>query len=96
MVQFDTKKLAEICRRNDVARIRMFGSAARGEETPASDIDLIVDFHTPKGFFEVVRLEDELKAFFGRQVDVVTEPGLSPSVRQSVLPVATVIFDDAA
>jgi predicted nucleotidyltransferase len=96
MVQFDTKKLAEICRRNDVARVRMFGSAARGEDTPASDIDLIVDFHTPKGFFELVRLEDELKAFFGRKVDVVTEPGLSASVRRSILPVATVIFDDAA
>ena len=95
MVQFDTKKLAEICRRNDVARVRMFGSAARGEETPASDIDLIVDFHTPKGFFELVRLEDELKAFFGRRVDVVTEPGLSPAVRRSVLTIATVIFDDA-
>ena len=96
MVQFDAKKLAEICRRNDVVRVRMFGSASRGEERPESDIDLIVDFHTPKGFFEVIRLEDELKAFFGRRVDVVTEPGLSPPLRRSVLSAATVIFDDAA
>jgi predicted nucleotidyltransferase len=49
MVQFDTRRLAEICRRNDVARIRVFGSAARGEETPASDLDLIVDLPHAEG-----------------------------------------------
>lgn len=96
MVRFDAKKLAEICRRNDVARVRMFGSASRGEEHPGSDIDLIVDFRTPKGFFELIRLEDEVGAFFGRPVDVVTEAGLGSLLRRSVLPTATVTFDDAA
>ncbi len=96
MVQFDKTRLAELCRRNDVTRLRIFGSAARGEERPDSDVDLIVDFGSPKGFFEVIRLEDELGAFFGRPVDMVTQGGLSPFLQASILTSASVIFDDAA
>lgn len=96
MVQFDGQRLADICRRHDVARMRVFGSVSRGQAGPDSDIDLLVDFAAPKGFFELIRLEDELQAFFGRRVDVVTEPGLSPYLRESILASASVIFDAAA
>jgi hypothetical protein len=96
MVQFDPQRLADICRRHDVARMRVFGSASRGEAGPDSDIDFLVDFAAPKGFFELIRLEDELEAFFGRPVDVVTEPGLSPYLREPILASASVIFDAAA
>ncbi len=96
MVQFDRSRLAQICRRNDVTRLRIFGSASHGEERPDSDIDLIVDFASPKGFFELIRLEDELETFFGRPVDVLTEPGLSPYLRDTILGSASVIFDAAA
>jgi predicted nucleotidyltransferase len=96
MVPFDQKRLAEICRRNDVTRLRVFGSAARGEERPDSDIDLLVDFGAPKGFFELIRLEDEFEALFERPVDVVTEPGLSPRLKRSILSSAAVLFDAAA
>jgi predicted nucleotidyltransferase len=96
MVAFDQKRLADICRRNDLTRLRLFGSTSRGEERPESDIDLIVDFGAPKGFFELIRLEDELQAVFDRQVDLVTEPGLSPDLRRSILASAYVIFDSAA
>jgi predicted nucleotidyltransferase len=96
MVQFDRNRLAEICRRNDVTRLRVFGSASRGEDRPDSDIDLLADFGSPKGFFELIRLEDELTAFFGRPVEVLTEAGLSPFIRNTVLSDASVIFDAAA
>lgn len=96
MVQFDRKRLAALCRRHDVTQLRIFGSASRGEAGPGSDIDLLVDFRSPKGFFELLRLEDELEAFFGRPVDVITEPGLSPYLRESILASASVIFDAAA
>jgi predicted nucleotidyltransferase len=96
MIEFDRQQLADICRRHDVAQVRIFGSASRGEAGPDSDIDLLVDFAAPKGFFELIRFEDELKAFFGRPVDVVTEPGLSPYLREPILTSASVIFDAAA
>jgi uncharacterized protein len=96
MVQFNSDRLAEICRRHGVSRLRMFGSAARGEETIASDVDLIADFSVPKGFFGVIELEDVLSELFGRPVDLVTEAGLSPYMRDDVLASAHDIFHDAA
>jgi hypothetical protein len=96
MVQFEQSGLAAVCRRHDVTQLRIFGSASRGEAGPHSDIDLLVDFGSPKGFFELLRLEDDLKAFFGRRVDLVTEPGLSPYLREPILASASVIFDAAA
>ncbi len=96
MVQFDESRLAAICRRHGVRQLRLFGSAARGEETAESDIDLIADFAGPTGFFGLIRCEDELAEFFGRSVDLLTEGGLSPYMRDDVLAEARVIFDDAA
>jgi predicted nucleotidyltransferase len=96
MVQFDDKALAKICEQHDVIRLRIFGSAARGEERPDSDIDVIVDFGNPKGLFSLLRLERSLSEFFGQSVDLVTEPGLSPYIRESVVSSASIIFDAAA
>lgn len=96
MVQFDRKRLADICRRHDVTQLRIFGSVSRDEAGPDSDVDLLVDFGTPKGFFELLRLEDELENFFARPVDVLTESGLSPYLREPILAGATVIFNATA
>ena len=96
MQTFDSQQLGEICRRHDVARLRLFGSRARGEAGPRSDVDLIVDFSTPKGFFELIRLEDELRDFFQLDVDLITEPGLSPYLAAPILSESTVVFDAAA
>jgi predicted nucleotidyltransferase len=96
MVNFDRDRLADLCQRHGVTRLRLFGSAVRGEERPDSDIDILVDFKGPVGFLELIRFENALSEFFGRSVDLVTEPGLSPFIRDSVLASASVIFDAAA
>jgi predicted nucleotidyltransferase len=93
MVQFNQRGLAEVCRSNCIARLRIFGSAARGEDRPDSDVDLIADFDPPVGFFELIRAEDGLTAFFGRPVDLLTERAISPYMREAVLKEAEVIFD---
>jgi uncharacterized protein len=96
MVEYDSEHLAAICRRHDVTRLRVFGSVARGDAGPASDLDLIVDFGVPKGFFELTRLEDELGELFGCEVDLVTEAGLSPYLRGPILSEAATVYDAAA
>ena len=73
----------------------MFGSAAEGEERPDSDVDLIADFGSGVGYFELIRAEDELAEFFGRSVDLLTEPGISPFMRDSILGSAVVVFDES-
>ena len=95
MVRFNRQRLATLCKEHKVGRLRIFGSAARGEERPDSDIDLLVDFTIPVGFFELIELEEQLAAFFGRSVDLLTEPGLSPYFRDSILSKTEVLFDAA-
>ena len=93
MVQFSQKQLAALCRKNGIIRLRLFGSLARRDDNASSDIDLLVDFAEPVGFFELIRTEDRLAGFFGRPVDLLTEPAVSPFMREAVLRDATVIFD---
>jgi len=94
MVQFDKSRLAEFCRRHGIVRLRLFGSAVRNEDGPGSDVDLIADFGAPIGYFELIRAEDDLAAFFGRPVDLLTEPAISKYMRDEVLASAEVIFAD--
>ncbi len=94
MVKFDTDQLAATCRRNHIGRLRLFGSTVRGEDGPDSDVDLIADFIESVGYFGLVQAEDELAEFFGRKVDLLTEPAISRHIRSEVLSSARVIFDD--
>ena len=81
---FDTKKLQEVCLRNDTAMVGVFGSMARGEATELSDIDLLVKFSKRKSLLEIVRLEREVSTALGRKVDLLTEGAISPYLRDRV------------
>ena len=89
----DTNQIIDICRQNDVAMIGVFGSAARGEVTDQSDIDLLVRFTKRKGFFALVRLERELSQALGRKVDLVTEAALSPYIRKRIMDELQVLYE---
>jgi predicted nucleotidyltransferase len=93
MSSLDTTKLAEICRRNDVSSLGVFGSAARGEATAHSDLDLLVKFSRRKGILAVVSLERQLADALGRKVDLVTEAALSPYLRSRILRDLRVIYE---
>ena len=57
-------------------RIGIFGSFARNEDTPGSDIDILVRFKDTLSLFDLVRIEFELSSLLGKKVDLVTEPSL--------------------
>lgn len=95
MVNFDEQRLEELCARHDVRVLRLFGSAARGEERPDSDVDIIVEFVRPKGFFDLQKLEDELTSLFGREVDLQTPGSISRYFRDRVLASSRVLYDRA-
>lgn len=71
-----------------VTRIVVFGSYARGEETPGSDIDVLVELKAagrrPSLGLRWFKLEEELSARLGRRVEMVTLEALSPYVRSYV------------
>ena len=92
MVQFNESRLAQLCAEHGVGRLRVFGSMARGEEGPDSDVDLIADFSRPTGYLGLMRFEWALEDLFGRPVDLVTEAGLSPFMRDDILASAREIY----
>jgi uncharacterized protein len=89
----DTTKLVEICHRNDVSKLGVFGSVARGEATVQSDLDLLVEFSKRKGLLAVISLERQLADALGRKVDLVTEAALSPYLRSRILRDLRVIYE---
>ncbi len=77
----DTQALREF----GVASLYLFGSVARGEATEDSDIDVLVDFDRPVGYFELARLQHHLEALLSTPVDIVTPGGLRASMRDRIL-----------
>ncbi len=68
-----------------VNKLGIFGSAARGENTEQSDIDILVDFDTPIGFFDFIRLENFLSELLQKKVDLISEKAVKPIIRESIL-----------
>ncbi|THF64753.1 nucleotidyltransferase [Pseudothauera nasutitermitis] len=71
--------------RHRAANPRVFGSVARGEDGPDSDIDLLVEFDPEAGLFDAIALQEELQALFVRPVEVTSERGLHPLIRERVI-----------
>lgn len=95
-MKIDRKRLEEICRRNDIEVLLLFGSAARGTDTEQSDVDLLVRFNRRKGLLDLVRIEREFAEALGRKVDLLTEGSLSPYLRDQILGEAAVLYERAA
>jgi len=64
-----------------VSRLRVFGSAARGEDREDSDVDLLVDLPEHMSLFDLARLQAELESILDAQVDLVASQYLKPGVR---------------
>jgi predicted nucleotidyltransferase len=62
----------------------VFGSTARGEDQPDSDVDFVVDFDRSKGLFTLEALRRELSEILGVSVDVAPSDSLRPRVREEV------------
>ena len=75
---FDSAKLIEFCSQNDVKKLSLFGSVARGEANAQSDVDLLVEFSQRKSLLALVVFERQLSALFRREVDLLTEAAISP------------------
>jgi uncharacterized protein len=75
----------EELRRFGIKSLGIFGSVARDEAGPASDVDLLVEFAIPAGLFELIRLQRYLESLFGRRVDLATPNGLRDQFRARIL-----------
>ncbi len=79
------QRLSPVFRAHGVSRAAVFGSVARGEDRPESDVDILVALREPMGLVAYTRFVGELEARLGRRVDAVTERGLNKFIRPYVL-----------
>jgi len=79
------EEILATARKHGAYNVRVFGSVARGEARPDSDIDFLVNLEAGRSLMDLARLLRELEAILGRNVDVVTEAGLRPRIRPQVL-----------
>jgi hypothetical protein len=64
---------------------RLFGSVARGEDRPESDIDLLVDMEAGRSLIDLISLQQALESRLGRRVDLLTPPALNRHMRDRIL-----------
>lgn len=82
------KRSADIVRialSHGARRVRLFGSAASGQMSGASDVDVLVDMAPGASLLDLVAIKQDLEDLLGRPVDVVTERSISPYIRDEVL-----------
>lgn len=74
----------EIRQKYSVKEMGLFGSYVRGEETPKSDLDVLVEFSKPIGFFKFLELEEYLENLVGVGVDLVSKKALKPRIGEYI------------
>ena len=83
--------ILETAARHGARNVRVFGSTARGDDRPDSDVDLLVDVEPGRTLLDVIALEQDLEALLGRAVEVLTDGGLSPYLQERILSEARVL-----
>jgi uncharacterized protein len=78
------QKNAEMANQFGVRSLLLFGSVARGEAASGSDVDLLVEFNRPVGYFGLFALQDYLEKLLGCPVDLGTPDSLKPHIRERV------------
>lgn len=78
-------EILEIAKHHGATNVRVFGSVARGEAGPDSDVDFLVDLESGRSLLDLAKLLVDLEHLLNRRVDVVTEQGLRPHVKEPIL-----------
>lgn len=68
-----------------VSRIALFGSYVRGEQKKKSDVDILVEFEEPLGYFRFIELEEYLSLKIRAKVDLVTPDALKPLIKPNIM-----------
>jgi predicted nucleotidyltransferase len=79
------EEIPRIAAKHGARNVRVFGSAARGEADERSDIDLLVEFEPGRSLLDHAALWLELQELLGCKVDVVSDRGIKPRIRDRVL-----------
>jgi predicted nucleotidyltransferase len=76
-----------------ISKIAVFGSYAKGEDKPDSDIDIIVDMTNNFGIYKFIGLKQSLEETLGKRVDLVEPQCIEPLIKDDVLAQAITIYE---
>ena len=85
LIREKREEIVKIAREHGACHVRVFGSVVRGEAGPQSDVDFLVEMEPGRSLLDMGGLLMDLRQALGRNVDVVTERGLKPRIRERVL-----------
>ncbi|MBI1292241.1 nucleotidyltransferase [bacterium] len=85
LVTINQQQVLRTAARYGAVSVRVFGSRARGDARPGSDLDLLVEFEKGRSLLDAIGLEQELAELLGLPVQVLTPAGLSPHLREKIL-----------
>ena len=85
LVKAKREDILKIAAKHGARNVRVFGSVARGEAGPESDIDLLVDMEPDRSLLDLGGLWSDLNELLGRKVDIVTENSIYWLLRRRIL-----------
>jgi hypothetical protein len=85
LIQQQREKILSVASEHGMVNVRLFGSVARGEETPESDIDFLVDLEAGRSLLDLGGALIKLQGLLSRKVDIVTERGLHWYLRDKIM-----------
>ena len=85
VLQILKQKNTELSTKFGINSLLLFGSVARNEATSASDVDLLVEFNRPVGYFGLFALQDYLEKLLGCPVDLGTPDSLKPYIKERIM-----------
>jgi len=92
MSQDINDKIVNYLKRFNPRRIGIFGSYAREEDTPQSDIDILIDFSGQVTLFDLGGIKYDLTEILNRPVDIVTEKGINKHIRDNIYKDLKIIY----
>ena len=82
---FESKQLKIICEQNGIIYLGLFGSSARGENRPDSDLDLLVQYARPVGYLTHAKIQNLLENYFDKPVDLIFRNSVKPRIKSRII-----------
>ena len=84
LLKFKRPEILRLAQAHGARNVRIFGSVARGEAHPESDVDFLVEMDSGRSLLDLIELSQDLETLLQRKVDILTDQGLSPYLEQRI------------
>lgn len=93
IIQRKSKEIIKLCTTRPVTFLAVFGSYARNEHTPVSDIDVLIDYTREMSYFDMCDFRDDLEFLLEKKIDLVPRKHLKTSIQASVYEDLKVLYE---